>query len=166
MTSAKIYLDSCIFVAYIHKKHENNEVVSNCISAMNNFELDVYSSEWSLAETVKVLVKDYNYSKKDALEKIEKIRKKKKIGKIPVRWLIIGMSKKYGSKEFFEHLMNQMLEAKDLHVADAIHSLIMDNNKIEDILTTDRDFNTLKTVNSIHPRTFAMIKLKSIKKKK
>lgn len=167
MSSEKIYLDSCILIGHIHKKHKNNKIISKCISSIENLDLDIYSSDWALAETVKVLVKEHGYPKKRALELTEKLREEKKIGKIPIKWLIIGISKKYGSKEFFEHLRKQMLEAKELHVADAIHSIIMANNKIEDILTTDKDFNALKTVNVITPKTLAIIKPKNkIKKKK
>ena|SRR3972149_4029796 len=162
MTSVKIYLDSCIFVAYVHKKDKNNRGVSECISSMEQLDLDACSSDWALAEMVKVLVIEYRYPKEKALKLADKIRKEKKIGNISLRWLKIGFNKQrgYGSKEFFEHLRNQMLEAKDLHIADAIHSLIMSNNKIINILTTDKDFITLNTVHVIHPKTLVIIRPK------
>lgn len=156
-----LYLDACIFIANSHSKHENHESVKTCIDSLENFEIDLFSSEWALIEMMRVLIRDYGYSQENAERIANDYRKKSKIGKLKVNFIDLDSDKSLNFNKFFEYLKYQMINAKELHLADAIHNLIMSNNKIKNILTVDDHFNVLKEVITIHPKVFGVMKVKS-----
>lgn len=160
MISNKIYLDACIFVAYSHHKDERNKIVKNGILALEELDVEIYASDWCLAELVGVLVKDYGYQKRRAKKIAEEYRKSSKIGNLKINWISIDSAEKQSFEDFFYYLKEQTLDVKDLHIADAIHSLIMKNNDIVSILTTDNDFNAIKGVASIHPSVLLILRPK------
>lgn len=95
------------------------------------------------------------------MEIMEHYKKTGKIGNINIKWVGVDTKKQYNFNQFFEYLRTQLLEIKDLHIADAIHSLIMSNNDIPNILTTDKnDFNALKAVIALQPEVILAIKPK------
>lgn len=161
MSSGKIYLDSCIFIAYEHKKDDRHNVVAEAIESLEKLDVEVYASDWALTELVKSLVKDYNYPREKAIEISDRYKKKSKIGDLPITWLEVGSEDKYSFEDFFEYIRNQLIENKDVHIADAIHSLVMSNNDIDIILTTDKDFDALKTVTSLDPNALRLIRPKA-----
>lgn len=160
--SSRIYLDSCIFIAYTYEKDKRHNLMKQAIQNMEKLDVEVFSSEWALAELVKSLIKDYGYLKDIALGIMNDYKQKKKIGNVEIKWVGIDTIRKYDNfDQFFEHLRTQLLEAKDLHIADAIHSLIMFNNGIPYILTTDKnDFNAVETVTAIQPEAVLALKPK------
>jgi predicted nucleic acid-binding protein len=110
---------------------------------------------------IKALVREFSYSKEKANIIADRFRKKRKIGKLMLHFVDIDSSKACDFKQFFDYLKNQLIEVKDVHLADAIHSLIMSNNNIDTILTTDTQFSVLEKVTSIQPEVFVKIKPKS-----
>ncbi len=146
------YLDSCIFIAYSHNKHPNHEEVKKCIETLENIDIELYSSSWSLSEMAGVLIRDYNYQKDKAIAIANDFEKKSKIGNMDIKFVEIDTIKKCEFKDFFKSLKNQIIDVKGLHLADAIHSLIMTNNGINSIITTDADFKVLEKVTAIHPK--------------
>jgi predicted nucleic acid-binding protein len=135
--------------------------VKECIKSLENLEIELYSSEWALIEMIKALVREFSYSKEKANIIADRFRKKRKIGKLMLHFVDIDSSKACDFKQFFDYLKNQLIEVKDVHLADAIHSLIMSNNNIDTILTTDTQFSVLEKVTSIQPEVFVKIKPKS-----
>jgi predicted nucleic acid-binding protein len=154
MTKRKVYFDSCIFISYLHKKHKNHQDTFNSLKAIKEFEtMEAYSSEWAINEMIKVLVKGYHYSKKKAESIAEKIFKESSIGGIEIKWANPDSNSKYTFKEFFKHITSQLMEIKSIHLADAIHSVIMINNNIDCIFTTNGDdFRGLKTFTVLEPK--------------
>ncbi len=156
----KIYLDACIFTAFAHQKHPNHILIKNCISSLLDFDIEVFSSEWALIEMNKTLIRDYHYSKDKAKKVAEDFKKNKKFPKINVIFIDIDSTKSCNFKQFFDYIKNNMIEVKEVHLADAIHSVIMSNNGIRNILTTDTDFKVLEEVISINPNVFTVMKPK------
>jgi len=157
MTSEKIYLDSGIFIAYIHKKHKHNQEVVKCLSTMEELDLDCFYSYWSLIEIEGALIKDYKYSQKDAKKKVLTLLDRSKIKKIPLK--LIGLKKSYSANDLLWLIRESKLN-NNLSLADSIHSVIMDQNKIKTILTTDNDFSVLKEINVLFPKNVSIMKPK------
>jgi len=154
-----LYLDACIFVAFEQQKHTSHKIVKECVAKLNNFDINILSSEWALCEMCGVFVRDFGYSKQRAEKVANRYLEKKKIGEIKIKFINVDTIKNVGYKDFFRFLKEQMITNKQLHLADAIHSIIMSNNKIKTILTTDRDFGAIKNVTSIHPKVFAILEI-------
>jgi len=148
----KVYLDSCIFVAYFHDKHKLHKEVCDCIEIMKGLDLEIFASNWSINEMIKVLVKDCHYNRKQAEEIAKKILKESKLDEININWIKIDSDSKYTFDKFFEHLTNHLLDIKEAHISDAIHSLIMINNNIDYMLTTDLEFKSLKNITILSPK--------------
>lgn len=165
----KIYLDACIFVACFHKKHPNHKEVKNCLKILKNFiDLDIYASYWSVNEMIKVLRREYHLSKEEVDKIAKSIFETSSIEKIPIIWVDVDSAKEYTFREFFDHVISNLTESRgDTHLADAIHSVIMINNKLENILTTNGDdFKGMGSFTPIEPKVVNVLLLKSIKSKK
>lgn len=154
MNKKKVYFDSCIFVAYFHAKHPNNKEVSKALNAIDDFAtLEAYSSDWSINEMIRVLVKDYHYGKAKAESIAKKIFKESSINGVKIKWVKPDANSKYTFKMFFNHLTTQLVDIKNIHLADAIHSVTMINNNIDCIFTTNGDdFRGLKTFTILEPK--------------
>jgi len=138
----------------LHKKHKNHKDALDSLKVIKEFEtMEAYSSEWAINEMIKVLVKDYHYPKKKAETIAEKIFKESSIAGIELKWANPDSDSKYTFKEFFKHITSQLMDIKSIHLADAIHSIIMINNNIDCIFTTNGDdFRGLKTFTVLEPR--------------
>ena len=138
--STKIYFDACIFVAYFHQKHPNHEEVKKCLRVLGDaVDFEFCASYWSVNEMIKVLCREYNYQRKDADKIAKSIFETDSIGSLSLKWIDVDSASEYTFREFFEHITSHVIESKEIHLTDAIHSVIMINNKIENILTTDSD---------------------------
>ena len=157
MNSEKIYLDTNIFVAYMHKKHKNHNEVLRCLSVMEKLDLDVFYSHWTIIEGERVLIKEYGYSPEKAKQKFLSLIKKAKIKKIPLK--LIGIKNTCGSNDLL-YLIRQLRLSADISLADSIHSLIMSDNEINTILTTDEHFSVLKEVIVLFPKHVLIMKAK------
>jgi predicted nucleic acid-binding protein len=129
-----VYLDACIFIAHEHRKHNNHKIVKESLSALEELDIQVYTSDWSLVEMCRVLKNEYGYSVEKVKEIAERIRKKHKIRNMKIKFIDIDTNKPFKFSQFFQYLQDQLLISKDIHLADAIHNLIMKNNGINNIL--------------------------------
>jgi len=157
MTSKKIYLDTNIFVAYMHKKHKKHLEVSECLSIMEELDLECFYSIWALMELEWTLVKDYGFSPASAKKKILDILDKEKLKKIHLKFI------SFNKTDSANNLLWLIRESKintGLHLSDSIHSLLMNKSGIENILTMDNDFSALKEVTSISPKQISLLKSK------
>jgi len=153
ISKKKVYFDSCILISFVHEKHPNHNRVSKALKIIESFEtFEAYVSHWALNEMKKVLVKDYHYSAARATEIFEKIMKTSALGNLKLNWVDMHADKEYSFKEFFEHLTSLQVISKEIHLADAIHSVIMINNEIDHLFTTNgKDFMGLKTFIVLEP---------------
>lgn len=144
-----IYLDTNIFIS-TYLKREGYKKIIKFFDEAKDSEAEFVTSDWTLTEIVRVLTNEYKIGAKKVANYIQEIQREKRIGKIKFNFVGVGDDKDYDFEEFFFHLQKILLQYKS-SIADAIHSLIMKNNGIKNILTTDSDFNGMKGIITINP---------------
>jgi len=112
--------------------------------------LELFTSDWTLTEIVKVLIKDKNISPKKVAEYIEELKRTKRINDVKFNWVPVSKKEKYDFEEFFYEVQKVQLQYKG-SLGDAIHAVIMRNNFIKTILTTDSEFDGMKGMIVINP---------------
>ena len=117
----------------------------------NKNEFDLVTSDWTLTEIVKVLVNEYKIKSNKVADYIQDLQREKRIFDNKFSFIKVSKKEEYDFEEFFLHLQKIILEYNH-GVPDSIHSLIMKNNNIKYILTTnDKDFQGIKGTIVINP---------------
>jgi len=144
-----IYLDTNIFITYFLKRDGFDEIQN--FMKDNKDDLDLVTSDWTLTEIVKVLVNEYKTSPKKVADFIQKLLREKRIFGNKFSFIKVNKKKDYDFEEFFYDIQKIIL-AYNNSVSDSIHSLIMKNNKIKYILTTnEKDFQGIRGLIVINP---------------
>jgi len=144
-----VYLDTNIFVTFFLKRNGFNEI--NHFIEENRQEFDLVTSDWTLTEIVKVLINEYKIKPKKVAEYIEELQREKRIFGSKFSFIGVSKEKGYDFEEFFYHLQKIILQYNN-GVSDSIHSLIMKNNNLKFILTTDdKGFQGIKGTLAINP---------------
>ncbi len=153
MVKAFIYLDTNIFLtSYLEREGFNK--INDFFLASKNLEVDFVTSDWTLTEVVKVLVYEYKKKPKKVAEYIQELQREKRVFGTKFSFVNVSNKENYDFGEFFFHIQKIMLEY-NAGFPDAIHSLIMRNNKIKYILTTDGEgFKGIKGIASINPLSY------------
>jgi len=149
----KIYLDSCIFIAYLDTNDSNHSNVQNFINKIENRnDLELYASSWTLTETIKVLLVEKGFLKKDVQDSADRLLRESRLGSIKFKWLRSVDKPSYDLDEFFYIYQLKILE-KRIGTADIMHAVLMDIHKIGTIVTfNDSDFKKLSTIKCIKPQ--------------
>ena len=137
-----IYLDSCIFVAYFMKEKDKTGKLDQFFQEAKS-SIDFVTSDWALTEVVKVLIKNKNIPPKKVAEHIQELIRTKRVGDIKFNWIQVNKKESYDFQEFFYEVQKVQLQYKG-SLGDAIHAVIMKNNSIKTILTTDPEFDGIK----------------------
>ena len=145
-----IYLDSCIFVASFMKETDKINKIKNFFRESENSNIEFVTSDWTLTEIVKVLIKDKKISSKRVANYIQELERTKRIEGFKFIWVPVSKKDNYDFEEFFYEVQKMQLEYKG-SLGDAIHGLIMKNNSIKTILTTDPEFSGMKGMLVINP---------------
>lgn len=98
-----------------------------------------------------MLVKQKHFKREQAEKIAQNIETKDKLEGNTIKYIEMDSTGTIGFSEFFTYLKTQLLEKDNIHIADAIHSMIMKNNGINYILTTDNDFKTVEDITTITP---------------
>jgi len=146
-----VYLDTNIFITFFLKRDGFNQI--NKFMEENKDELDLVTSDWTLTEIVKVLVIEYKKNPKKVAEYVQELQRGKRIFDNKFSFIKVSKKREYDFEEFFYHVQKTILEYNN-GLADSIHSLIMKNNGIRYILTTnEKDFQGIKETIVINPLT-------------
>ena len=145
-----IYLDSCIFISYFMKETEKTKKIDNFFQESKKSNIEFITSDWTLTEIVKVLIKDKNISSKKVAEYIQELKRTKRLNEIKFNWIPVSKREKYDFEEFFYELQKVQLQYKG-SLGDVLHAVIMKNNSINIILTTDSEFYGMKGMIIINP---------------
>ena len=145
-----IYLDSCIFISYFMKETEKIKKIDNFFQESKKSNIEFITSDWTLTEIVKVLIKDKNISSKKVAEYIQELKRTKRLNEIKFNWIPVSKREKYDFEEFFYELQKVQLQYKG-SLGDVLHAVIMKNNSINIILTTDSEFYGMKGMIIINP---------------
>ena len=149
MNMKTVYLDTNIFVTFFLKRDGFDKI--NSFMKENKNDLDLVTSDWTLTEIVKVLANEYKIKSKRVTSFIEELQREKRVFGNKFSFIKVSKKEDYDFEEFFLHLQRMILEYNN-GVPDSIHSLIMRNNNIKSILTTnDKDFQGIKGTIAINP---------------
>ncbi len=146
MVKKIFYLDACIFINLFLKEVGHKEITS----FLNDPDIDFVTSEWTWTEIVKVLIKEKKISEKKVSNYIQYLMRKKRIGDVCFKIVSVSLKKDYTFSEFFYEVQEKLMKYKG-SLADVIHSVIMKNNEINTILTTDSEFEGMKGIYVINP---------------
>lgn len=153
MRKRKLYLDTCILIAFHYRKDPKHKATKEFFKEISKInEAILFCSEFCLTEFVQAYSKKKDISLTEAYQKSNNMVISKKIDKYPFSFANVkGKEKNYDFSTFFVDLQEIILNAKT-HLADAIHSIIMRNNKIKYIVTFNKD--DFKNVEKSIPLTF------------
>lgn len=146
----KIYLDSCIFVACFTEESSKIGKINEFFNQTKNTNVKFFTSDWTLTEIVKVLIKDKKITSKKVAEYIQELKRTKRVSGIKFDWIPVSNREGYDFEEFFYEVQKIQLQYKG-SLGDAIHAVIMKNNLIKTIVTTDSEFDGMKGMIVINP---------------
>ncbi len=153
----KIYLDTNIFVSYFSPLRDNEEQKKFVIDAFKVFEqledVELWTSMWTITEMVKVLILSIKMKPEDVSEIEKDLLNECRLLGVKIHFADVSPIRNYDFKEFFYHIRKGILNY-DSGVGDVMHSIIMKNNAIKQILTFDEkdDFKKIPDLTVLHPK--------------
>jgi len=144
-----IYLDSCIFIKIFLKEPGYQQT----LIFLNDPDIEFVTSDWTWTEIVRVLIKTKKISEKKVSNYIQSLMRKKRIDEVCFKIISASLKEDYTFEEFFYEVQETLLKYKG-SLGDVIHSVIMKNNKIDTILSTDSEFEGMKGIYVINPLKF------------
>jgi predicted nucleic acid-binding protein len=153
----RIYLDSNILIAYYSTdkaEDSKRELVKNALSVFSQLkDIQLCTSVWTVTEMVNVLVSSKKMERSVVAEIENKLINEKRLAGLKIYFLETSLSKDYDFAEFFYHVRQGILKYHS-GVGDIIHSVIMKNNDVRDILTFDEkdDFKQIPDLTVLHPK--------------
>jgi predicted nucleic acid-binding protein len=153
----RIYLDSNVLIA--HYALDRTEDLKKRIveSALGIFaqtkDFQLCTSMWAVTEMVNVLVAGKRMDAVSVAAIENQLVNQKRLSDLKIQFLEVSPRKDYDFDEFFYHVRLGILEYHS-GVGDVIHSVIIKNNGVENILTFDEkdDFKRIPNLSVIHPR--------------
>lgn len=108
---------------------------------------------WAVTEMVNILVSQKKMDRGDVAEIENRLVSEKRFGNLKLFFTDVSPQKDYDFPEFFYHIRQGVLKYHS-GLGDVIHSVIMANNGIVDILTFDEkdDFKQIPGLTVLHPR--------------
>lgn len=156
----RIYLDANILVALVAEKKGDkdlNERREDALNALNILsELDEISfcvSSWALTEMVKVMINTYEILPKKVANIHNSITTASSVAGFEIEIIETSPSKKYSIENLFLQV-REIMTNYNPGWGDAIHCVIMRENKIKTILSSDakNDFKIIPGLELWHPK--------------
>jgi predicted nucleic acid-binding protein len=116
-------------------------------------DVQLCTSMWAITEMVNILVSRKKMNRGDVAEIENQLVSERRLQGLRLHFVEVGVEKDYDFLEFFYHVRQGILKYHS-GVGDVIHSVIMKNNSIEDILTFDEkdDFKQIPGLTVLHPK--------------
>lgn len=152
-----IYLDSNILIAYYSEAESEKAKKTVVLETLEVFSkvktVQLCTSMWSISEMVNVLVSQHGIKSSDVAEIESNFTNIGRLSDIKVKFIEVSTDENYDFKEFFYNVRQGILKYHS-GVGDTIHSVIMKNNHIQNILTFDEkdDFKKIPDLTVLHPR--------------
>ena len=153
----RIYLDSNILIAhYSTDKAEESKkkLVENALAVFAELkDVQLCTSMWAITEMVNILVSHKKVDRGIVAEIENQLVNEGRLEDLKVHFVEVSPQKDYDFAEFFYHVRQGILMYHS-GVGDVIHSIIMKNNRISDILTFDEkdDFKQIPDLTVMHPK--------------
>lgn len=157
----RIYLDSNILIAHYstdQAEDSKRKLVQNALSAFTELkDVQLCTSMWAITEMVNVLVSQKRMGRGDVAELENQLVNEKRLGDLKISLCEVSPQKDYDFAEFFYHVRQGILRYHS-GVGDIIHSVIMKNNGVTQILTFDEkdDFKSIPDLTVIHPKNIKL----------
>lgn len=153
----RIYLDSNVLIAHysVDKAEETNRnLVENALAVFAQLkDVQLCTSMWAVTEMANILVSHKKMRPGDVAEIESQLVNEKRLSGLKIHFPDVSPQKDYDFSEFFYHVRQGILKYH-AGVGDIIHSIIMKNNAITDILTFDEkdDFKQIPDLTVLHPK--------------
>lgn len=153
----RIYLDSNILISHFSadKAEEiKNKLVSEALVVFSELkDLQLCTSIWAVTEMVNILVSQKKMPLGTVAEIESQLMSERRLQNLRIHLVEVSPDKDYDFAEFFYHVRQSILKYHS-GVGDTIHSVIMRNNGITDILTFDEkgDFKQIPGLTVLHPK--------------
>jgi predicted nucleic acid-binding protein len=153
----RVYVDSNVLIAHyaIDRAEETNRIlVEGALDAFAQLaDVQLWISTWAITEMVNILVSQKKMDRGNVAEIENQLVNEKRLGNLKICLCEVSPKKDYDFAEFFFHVRQGIL-AYHSGLGDVIHSVIMKNNGIAQILTFDekRDFKQIPDLTVIHPK--------------
>jgi len=153
----RIYLDSNVLIAYYstdRAEETKKKVVEQAFAVFADLkDVQLCASMWAVTEMVNILVSRKNLDRGVVAEIESQLVSEKRLRGLKIQIIEVSPRKDYDFAEFFYHVKQGILKYHS-GVGDVIHSVIMKNNGISQILTFDEkdDFKQIPDLTVLHPR--------------
>jgi predicted nucleic acid-binding protein len=153
----RIYLDSNILISYFstdRAEETKNKLVSEALAVFAQLkDLQLCTSIWAITEMVNILVSQKRMPLGVVAEIESQLMSERRLQNLKIQLVEVSPDKDYDFAEFFYHVRQSILKYHS-GVGDTIHSVIMKNNGITDILTFDEkdDFKQIPGLTVLHPK--------------
>jgi len=153
----RIYLDSNILISYFstdRAEETKNKLVSEALAVFAQLkDLQLCTSIWAITEMVNILVSQKRMPLGAVAEIESQLMSERRLQNLKMQLVEVSPDKDYDFAEFFYHVRQSILKYHS-GVGDTIHSVIMKNNGITDILTFDEkdDFKQIPGLTVLHPK--------------
>jgi len=153
----RIYLDSNVLIAHYsvdRAEETKRKMVENALTAFAQLkDVQLCTSMWAVTEMVNILVSGKKMDRAEVAEIENQLVNEGRLQGLKIHFLEVSPQKDYDFAEFFYHVKQGILKYHS-GVGDVIHSVIMKNNDITQILTFDEkdDFKQIPGLTVAHPK--------------
>jgi predicted nucleic acid-binding protein len=153
----RIYLDSNVLIAHfsVDKAEEaKKKLVENALVVFAQLkDVSLCTSIWAITEMVNILVSHKKMARGEVAEIESQFVSERRLRDLKILFTEVSPQKDYDFMEFFYHVRQGILKYHS-GVGDIIHSVIMKNNGITEILTFDEkdDFKQIPGLTVLHPK--------------
>ena len=116
-------------------------------------DIELCTSMWAVTEMVNILVSSKKMDRADVAEIESQLVSERRVQQLRIHFVEVSPDEEYDFTEFFYHVKQSILKYHS-GVGDVIHSVIMKNNGITEILTFDEkdDFKQIPGLTVFHPK--------------
>lgn len=153
----RIYLDSNILISHYSRdkaEETKRQMVGNALSVFAELrDVQLCTSMWAITEMVNILISQKKIDRGEVAEIESQLASERRLMDLKIHFLDVSPRKDYDFVEFFYHVRQGILRYHS-GVGDIIHSVIMKNNNIANILTFDEkdDFKRIPDLTVLHPK--------------
>jgi predicted nucleic acid-binding protein len=129
-------------------------MVGNALSVFADLrDVQLCTSMWAITEMVNILVSRKKMDRGEVAEIESQLASERRLANLKIHFLDVSPRKDYDFMDFFYHVRQGILSYHS-GVGDIIHSVIMKNNDVSDILTFDEkdDFKGILNLTVIYPK--------------
>ena len=153
----RIYLDRNILIAYYSQdkaEEPKRKMVESALAVFAKLkDIQLCTSMWAVTEMVNILVSQKQMDRGVVAELESQLVSGRRLKELKIQLVEVSPQKDYDFSEFFYHVRHGILRYHS-GVGDIIHSVIMKNNGVDQILTFDEkdDFKQIPDLTVLHPR--------------